>query len=39
MEQELEALYWNSAKNLISTTVYSIAYKFDALTNMEELHI
>jgi len=29
----------NGAKNLISTTVYSIAYKFDALTDMEELHI
>ena len=39
MEQELEATYWNGAKNLISTTVYSIACKFDALTDMEELHI
>ena len=29
----------NGAKNLISTTVYSIACKFDALTDMEELHI
>jgi hypothetical protein len=34
-----KAIYWNGAKNLISTTVYSIAYKFDALTDMEELHI
>jgi len=33
------ATYWNGAKNLISTTVYSIACKFDALTDMEELHI
>ena len=39
MGQELEAPYWNGAKNLISTTVYCIAYKFDALTDMEELHI
>ena len=39
IEQELEATYWNGAKNLISTTVYSIACKFDALTDMEELHI
>ena len=39
MERELEATYWNGAKNLISTTVYSIACKFDALTDMEELHI
>jgi len=39
MEQELEATYWNGAKNLISTTVYSIACKFDALTDMEELQI
>ena len=39
MEQELEATYWNGAKNLISTTVYSIACKFDALTDIEELHI
>ena len=39
MEQELKATYWNGAKNLISTTVYSIACKFDALTDMEELHI
>ena len=38
MEQELEATYWNGAKNLISTTVNSIACKFDALTDMEELH-
>ena len=34
-----KATYWNGAKNLISTTVYSIACKFDALTDMEELHI
>ena len=39
MEQELKATYWNGAKNLISTTVYSIACKFAALTDMEELHI
>ena len=39
MEQELEATYWNGAKSSISTTVYSIACKFDALTDMEELHI
>ena len=39
MGQELEAPYWNGAKNLISTTVYGIACKFDALTDMEELHI
>ena len=39
MEQELEATYWNGAKNSILTTVYSIACKFDALTDMEELHI
>ena len=39
MEQELEAPYWNGAKNSISTTVYGIACKFDALTDMEELHI
>ena len=39
MERELEAPYWNGAKNLISTTVYGIACKFDALTDMEELHI
>jgi len=39
MEQELEAPYWNGAKNLILTTVYSIACKFGALTDMEELHI
>jgi hypothetical protein len=34
-----KATYWNGAKNLISTTVYSIACKFDAFTDMEELHI
>ena len=39
MERELEATYWNGAKNLILTTVYSIVCKFDALTDMEELHI
>jgi len=39
MEQELEATYWNGAKNSILTTVYSIACKFDAFTDMEELHI
>ena len=39
MGQELEAPYWNGAKNFISTTVYGIACKFDALTDMEELHI
>jgi len=39
MEQELEAIYWNGAKNLISTTVYSIACKFDALADMEVLYI
>ena len=39
MEQELKAPYWNGAKNLIITTVYSIACKFDALADMEELHI
>jgi hypothetical protein len=39
MEQELEAIYWNDAMNLISTTAYSITCKFDALTNMEELQI
>ena len=39
MGQELEAPYWNGAKNLILTTVYGIACKFDALTDMEELHI
>jgi hypothetical protein len=36
MEQELEATYRNGARNLISTT---IARKFDALTDMEELQI
>ena len=39
MGRELEAIYWNDAMNLISTTAYSIACKFDALTNMEELQI
>ena len=39
MELELEAPYWNGAKNLITTTIYSIAREFDALTDMEELHI
>ena len=39
IEWELEATYWNGAKNLILTTVYSIACKFDALADMEELHI
>ena len=39
MGQELEAPYWNGAKNLISTTVYGIACKFDAPTDMKELHI
>ena len=34
-----KATYWNGAKNLISTTAYSIACKFDALADMEELHI
>jgi len=34
-----KATYWNGAKNFISTTVYSIACRFDALTDMEELHI
>jgi len=34
-----KATYRNGAKNLISTTVYSIACKFDALTDMEELYI
>ena len=40
MEQELKATYWNGAKNLISTTVYSIACKFDAFTEQHphELH-
>ena len=39
MEQELEATYWNGVKNLISTTVYSIDCKFDALADMEELQV
>ena len=39
MERELKTIYWNGAKNLISTNVYSISHKFDALTDMEELHI
>ena len=39
MGWELEATYRNGAKNLISTTVYSTACKFDALTDMDELHI
>ena len=39
MEQELETTCWNGARNFISTTVYSIACNFDALTDMEELHI
>ena len=39
MSSKLQYILKNGAKNLISTTVYSIAYKFDALTNMEELHI
>ena len=34
-----KATYWNGAKNFITTTVYSIACKFVALTDMEELHI
>ena len=39
MERELKAPYWNGAKNLISTSVYSIACKFNAPTDMEELHV
>jgi len=39
MEQELEAPYWNGAKSSILTTVYSIACRFAALTDIEELYI
>ena len=39
IEQELEAAYWDGAKNLISTTVYGIAWKSSALADMEELQI
>jgi len=35
----LKAIYWNGAKNLILTTVYSIASNFNALADIEELHI
>ena len=38
MEQGLKA-HIEGCQNLISTTVYSIACKFDALTDMEEFHI
>jgi len=36
---EFEAPDWTSAKNLSLTTVYSIAFKFDALTDLKELQI
>ena len=39
IRQELETTYWNGAKSSISTTVYGIACKFAALTDMEEVHI
>ena len=37
--EERWAPYWTDAKSLSSTTTYGIAFKFDALTDLEELQI